>query len=525
MRWFRGGSAMRAAALVVPTLLVGVSFGAELQPCVNACRPRIAGCRTECAAQPGGARHRCLKTCRERAGCPAGGAPIRTLAYVENECQTTADGQTMTRQSLRIRRGDCEPVPVVEFRSGRAVPDPDRQCRGYGLGRAGSAVVALPVQRIGVSPDGSTVAFEVTNETLTLPFLAAPSEQEGIWSVRADGTDLRKLGPASRDPTFRQTPTRSSNFPYFAFSPDGRLVAFTDVGPDASGNAAVQVVTLDVATGRRTQVTHLPPVTVPEGSFEVFAPVFIDNHTVGFLSFANPDGLNPDGVFAPFTVRTDGTGLRTFPPLVVVSGSQVIPTFQLTGSTAAAITVELPILSALPPARVGNVHEVFLVGRQHVLQLTKFGRRETLAMFVTRDGRRAFFIASADHPPGNNPEGNCQLFSIDTLGDHIRQLTHFTQGGEASPRGCFFAAPPGCAIGNAVQDHVSGTVVFDSSCDAFHLGALGHEIFAMRPDGTGFRRLTATRGFHEEADGAVFDEQVGQAIIAGVFRVFGRARR
>ncbi len=30
-----------------------------------------------------------------------------------------------------------------------------------------------------------------------------------------------------------------------------------------------------------------------------------------------------------------------------------------------------------------------------MLQLTKFGRRETLAMFVTRDGRRAFFIASA----------------------------------------------------------------------------------------------------------------------------------
>ena len=137
--------------------------------------------------------------------------PIRTLAYVENECRTTADGQTTTRQSLRIRRRDCEPVTIVEFRSAGAVPDPGRVCRGYALSRGGGgAVVALPVQRIGVSPDGSTVAFEVTNATLTLPFLAAPSEQEGIWSVRADGTALRNLGPASRDPSFRQGVTLTS---------------------------------------------------------------------------------------------------------------------------------------------------------------------------------------------------------------------------------------------------------------------------------------------------------------------------
>ena len=510
---------MGAAALVVPVLLVVDSFGAEWQPCANACRPRIAGCRTECAAQPRDARHRCLRTCRERAGCPAGGAPIRTLAYVENECRTSGDGYTTTRQSLRIRRRDCEPVTIVEFHSARAVPDPRGECRGYALARAGNAVVALPVQRIGVSPDGSTVAFEVTNATLTLPFLAAPPEQEGIWSVRADGTGLRNLGPASRDPTFRQGPTLSSSFPYFSFSPDGRLVAFTDAGPDASGNAAVQVFTLDVTTGRRTQVTHLPPVTVPPGLFQVLAPVFIDNHTLGFLSFANPDGLNPDGALAPFTVRTDGTGLRTFPRPVVVSGSQVIPTFQLTGSSAAVITVELPILTTLPGSRIGNVQEVFLIAGSHVLQLTNFGRRETQAMFVSTDGARAFFTASAD-PFHRNREGQCQLFSIDTLGDDMRQLTRFVQG-ETSPRGCFFARPPGCAIGNAVQDSVNGTVVFDSSCDAFRLGSLGHEIFAMRPDGTGFRQLTATRGFREEADGSVFDEQVGQAMIAGGFRVVG----
>jgi hypothetical protein len=245
---------------------------------------------------------------------------------------------------------------------------------------------------------------------------------------------------------------------------------------------------------------------------------------LGFLSFANPGGLNPEGAFATFTVRTDGTGLRALPRPVVLPGSRVIPTFRVGGSGAgAAITVELPSVAALP--RPGHVHEVFLVGRRDlrdVLQLTSFGRRDTLAMFLSTDGRRVFFIASAD-PFGRNPDGNCQLFSIDTVGGHLRQLTRFVQG-EASPRGCAFAGPPGCAIGYAIQDAVRGTVVFDSSCDASGLGSLGHQMFAMRPDGTGFRQLTATRGFREEADGGVFDEQVGQAMIAATFAFGGRGR-
>jgi hypothetical protein len=43
--------------------------------------------------------------------------------------------------------------------------------------------------------------------------------------------------------------------------------------------------------------------------------------------------------------------------------------------------------------------------------------------------------------------------------------------------------------------------------DAFGTNPLGHQIFAMRQDGTGLRQLTATRGFVEEAGGGVFDEQ------------------
>jgi hypothetical protein len=51
---------------------------------------------------------------------------------------------------------------------------------------------------------------------------------------------------------------------------------------------------------------------------------------------------------------------------------------------------------------------------------------DTSRVFLARDGRHAFFRASAD-PFGTNPSENCQLFSVDTLGAHLRQLTTFQE--------------------------------------------------------------------------------------------------
>jgi len=186
----------------------------------------------------------------------AGKARVRTLAYVVSECRSDAAGLT-GRQELRIRRGNRPPVTVMAFEPGEPVPDPLALCRNFGEYRNGqNSMVAAPLQRLGVSPDGSTVVFEVTSEFAVFPLVTVPPGREGIYVVRADGRGLRRLGPPSRDPMFRVVPEPSSPIGVFflasgdfSFSPDGRKVVYTDIGPGPSGEDTIQVVTLTLASG------------------------------------------------------------------------------------------------------------------------------------------------------------------------------------------------------------------------------------------------------------------------------------
>jgi hypothetical protein len=216
------------------------------------------------------------------------------------------------------------------------------------------------------------------------------------------------------------------------------------------------------------------------------------------------------------------------PVPVALQGSQVVPVFQVSGFGTGALTLQLETLASEPrfdppPPNPLHVTEVFFLGARNLLQLTNFGRWDTYAEFLSVNGRRVFFIASAD-PLGHNPAAVCQLFSIDTQGGHLRQLTPFTQSEPARNSGCSFNVPPGCAIGYVFQDPVTRAVVFDATCDPFGTNPIGHQAFVMRPDGTGFRQLTAARGFVEEPDGTVSTEQVAQLVTSGMFAARARAR-
>jgi hypothetical protein len=120
--------------------------------CNATCRRDIARCSaTQCA---GIGRKACRRRCKP--------AAIRTLAYVLSECRVDAAG-FVGRQSLRIRRGDREPITVAEFGPFEATGGSRAAgfCRsqfGQGNSRVGNAsVFAFPLQRLGVSPDGSGV--------------------------------------------------------------------------------------------------------------------------------------------------------------------------------------------------------------------------------------------------------------------------------------------------------------------------------------------------------------------------------
>jgi hypothetical protein len=161
--------------------------------CNATCKTDVVRCMaTQCDGVPHAA-------CRRRRKPVA----IRTLAYAQSECQVDAGGRFTGHQSLRIRRGDREPITVWSSPPSKPIPDPQQLCSGFSQWRWGSSSVALfPLQGLGVSPDGSGVVFEVNDQfSIIAPSRLSPDE-EGIFFVRSDGHGLRYLGPPSQDPSF-----------------------------------------------------------------------------------------------------------------------------------------------------------------------------------------------------------------------------------------------------------------------------------------------------------------------------------
>jgi len=439
-----------------------------------------------------------LAACGGDGGAPPPEGPA-TLAYAVSECREGKDG-AVGQQSLHIRDGDRE-VTVME--SGPfSSPTSDGLCRAFGLGRNGAeSTRAWPIQRLGVSSDGSTVVFEVTDDFSLLSLSQVPPEQEGIWVVHADGSGLRRVTAASRYPSspFDTLLTLGLGLPYLGFSPDGRTVAFTDLDLEAPDPAEPQMVTLDLLTGQRRQLTHMPP-GVP--SF----PSFMDARTILFSSTADPDGTNPGHVRTQFTVTTDSPPQLKPLPVIALPGGEIIPDLRITAAEASARGVAIP--GRTPVNCCGTqVQEAFVFSPSEVLQLTNFRRSDTGYARLTTDRQRVVFIASAD-PVGENPNNYCELFSIDRFGADLRQLTHMGAG----PRfNCedFDPLGRGCTTQLLRVDPLTGWVTFYSSCDPFGTNPLGGQLFTIRPDGSGLRQLTSTSGMTTDSDGTVHVELPG----------------
>jgi hypothetical protein len=450
---------------------------------------------------------------------PTGPAEVGgTLAYVETQCRGTKEG-FVEHQALRIRQGDREPVTVFEPPE-VSVPGKGYLCQLYNGFRLGILSISREAfQAVSVSPDGASVVFEVSDEFSVnppLPLHLLP-EQKGIFWVGADGKGLRWLGPPSREPFFYgAAPFVRIPLIGLSFSPDGGTIAFADRVPDADGHEADQVVTLDVATGMRQQVTHLPPAVppllFPPDAPTVQNPRFVDDRTIEFKSSANPNGLNRDCTYLPdgslncpyvlMTIKTDGSGLEVpLPILVPLPGSTVEPIFIITGDRPEAIGVTVHGSATPAHTDVGpEINEIFVIDEgRNVLQLTNFRRADTGGALVDVDREQVYFEASANL--GTNPSENCQLFSINRLGSDLRQLTNFRETTERARSGCRFG-DSGCALGWVSQDPRSRTLVFYSSCDPSPgTKSNGGQIFAMRPDGSGLRQLTDARGLVHEGPG------------------------
>jgi hypothetical protein len=450
-------------------------------------------------------------------GTPPPGA-LGTLAYVETECRDTKEG-FVERQALRIRQGDGAPVTVFETPGVGPLAGVTGVCRYLTRTRYGELAISRQAfQAVAVSPDGTSVVFEVTDEfsvSPPLPLNLSP-EQKGFFWVRADGTGLRRLGlPGRQHSFFLNSYGGVFTWPGLRFSPSGRTIAFADRGPDADGYEADQIVTIDVATGTRTQVTHLPPAHPPppypsDGPSIGIVP-FIDERTVSFDSSANPDGLNPEGTFTRMTIKTDGTDLEVpLPSPIAVPGGVITLQFVITGDRPRATLVDVPgepVNQSNPP----RILEVFVIDeKENALQLTNFRRSDTWDPLVDLDREHIYFPAAAD-PLGTNPSDSCQIFSIDRTGGNLRQLTNFRES-EHSLSGCFAsgAVGQGCFVLLGAQDPRNRNLVFYSSCDPLGTNPNGAQIFAVQPDGSGLRQLTDSLGLMREADGTFSATLPGQ---------------
>lgn len=434
---------------------------------------------------------------------------IGTLAYVVSTCRENTEAAVYGFR-LDIRRGEDDSLTVREI-----TPEPlphSGLCQVVGQFRFGTnSVAASPFQRIGVSPDGSRVVFELTDDFSILSTEQVPPVEEGIYVVGADGSGLRRLGPASREPTFRTgggscALGNSTQTPVFQFSPGGDRIAYVDRGPDRAGADAVQIVTLNLDTGGRTQVTHLQPQTPDPCLPYLLAgpPVFLDEETIAYATAAGAAGS------VAYTVKADGQSEpQPLPIAIPLPGAVVVPGFSITGSAEAVYTLRVSGTFGSPD----EVDELFVSSGENLLQLTSFGRGDTAIEggVLSRDRQRVFFGAAAD-PLGSNPGNNCQFFSSDTLGSDLRQLTSFSEG-QPSLAGCSTAEPRplGCLVDIVGHDPQNDMVVFESSCDPLGTNPNGDQIFAMRFDGTGLRQLTHTRGLTVAEDGTVTVELPGPA--------------
>ncbi|HXJ34137.1 MAG TPA: hypothetical protein VMS22_08855 [Candidatus Eisenbacteria bacterium] len=503
-----------AALLIV---LLGPPAAAATS-CRASCAARMAACRAErCPDAVGKDRGSCRDACRAVTGCAAGAARIGTIAAVVNECHSTG-GHWTARQRLEIRHGDCPPVTAISVDANEAAPDPLSWCRVYGVTRDGGAAMAWGnIQGFAVSPGGDTVIYQVTDDFIgTLKILGSPIAspraqltEEGIYRVRADGTRREYLGPQLRVPSFRVI-GGETGFPSdrevetFSFSPDGKSIVFVDLGPGEDGPEAPQIFRLDLAKPDvRHQLTTLRTSQVGRnpGGLDV-AAVFLDDGRVGGAYY--DAGL---GSFLFFTIRRNGGGYASLDPPASIGGT-LITDFQLAGLTTDLVIFQLNRMTDMPPPG-GPIREVFIHYRANALQLTNFRRSDTIFAQRLRDRNHVVVGASAD-PVGRNPRNACQLFTLDALGGHLRQITSFGEHTRPSGRCQGGDPPPSCtallALGG--EDPRTGTVVFDSTCDEFGVSPVSDQLFAVRPDGSGFRQLTAYRGVVEQ-DGMVTVELPG----------------
>jgi len=87
-----------------------------------------------------------------------------------------------------------------------------------------------------------------------------------------------------------------------------------------------------------------PPSGTPPSPtvFLTAYPRFVDNDTVAFFTYVDPDGSNPEHALTAFTVRIDGSGLKRVPRPVEAACARVISIFGVAQLPTDVMSLSVP---------------------------------------------------------------------------------------------------------------------------------------------------------------------------------------
>jgi TolB protein len=191
---------------------------------------------------------------------------------------------------------------------------------------------------------------------------------DDVWTIDADGTDLRRL-THSPGPDFDPS-----------WSPDGTRIAFRS---ERSGEPEIWVMNAD-GTGQRRLTAGLSPAWSPDGSL---------------IAFAGPSGAS--GILT--VIRPDGTGLKQLPgteggeyPSWSPDGTRIAFNSNLTGD-----------------------HVMYVAQADGSKVVGPVGGGEGWQVDWSPDGRFILFTSHRDYP---NPR-NTDVYAMRPDGSRVRRLT------------------------------------------------------------------------------------------------------